>query len=165
MDKVLISKLMWSAVFLLSIFLISMLSKTKARQIQREKHLAKSRYYAIRRLITIFSMILAIGLLIAVWGINIKHLWVSLTSILAMIAVAFFAVWSLLGNILAGVIIFFTEPFKIDDQIEILPDNLKGKVIAINTFFTLISDQDENVINMPNSMVFQKFIKRIRKKK
>ncbi|MFH1061500.1 MAG: mechanosensitive ion channel domain-containing protein [Candidatus Omnitrophota bacterium] len=165
MDKVLISKMMWTVVFLMGIFFVSMFSKTKVRQIQQEKQLAKSRYYTLKRLISVFSVILAIGLLIGVWGINIKHLWVSMTSVLALIAVAFFAVWSLVGNILAGIIIFFTEPFKINDRIEILPDNIKGKVIAINTFFILISDEDENIINIPNSMVFQKFVKRIKKKK
>jgi small-conductance mechanosensitive channel len=82
-----------------------------------------------------------------------------------MIAVAFFAVWSLVGNILAGIIIFFTEPFKINDQIEILPENIKGKVIAINTFFTLLHDEEHNIINIPNSMIFQKFVKKIKRKK
>ncbi|MBU1045260.1 MAG: mechanosensitive ion channel family protein [Candidatus Omnitrophica bacterium] len=165
LDKILITKMMWTVLFLLGIFFMSVLTKSKVKQIQEEKQLAKSRYYTIKRLVSIFSVILAIVLMVALWGINIRHLWVSITSVLAMIAVAFFAVWSLVGNILAGIIIFFTEPFKINDRIEVLPENIKGKVIAINTFFTLIHDEEDNIINIPNSMVFQRFVKRLKRKK
>ena len=97
--------------------------------------------------------------LISVWGINVKNLWISITSILAVIAIGFFAIWSLLSNICAGVILFFTSPFKVDDYIEILPENITGKVLAVNLFFALLEDDEGYHINVPNSLFFQKYIK------
>jgi len=103
--------------------------------------------------------------MVLVWGINVKSLWFSVGSVLAMIAVAFFAVWSLIGNILAGVILFFTTPFKVNDTIEIMPDEIRGKVLAVNTFFTVLSDEEQNLISVPNSVFFQKYTKRMKKER
>ena len=134
-----------------------------AKFIQTDHKIEKSRYYAIRRIISIGTSLLLILILSSIWGIDIKNLWVSVTGILAMIAVAFVAVWSLIANILAGFILFFTSPFKINDTIEIMPDEIKGKVLAINTFYTLISDEAGNQISVPNSLFFQKYIKKYKK--
>ena len=163
MENFALSKLTLSILYSIIILLLSTLFKNKAKKTQEKNKLSKSRYFIIRRLINITSVSLLFIAIILIWGINIKNLWVSITGILAMIAVAFFAVWSLVGNILAGIIIFFTSPFKINDTIEILPDNIKGKVLAINTFFTLIKDTEENQINIPNSLFFQKYVKKIKK--
>ncbi|MBU4305671.1 MAG: mechanosensitive ion channel family protein [Candidatus Omnitrophica bacterium] len=164
MENFMLNKLILSILSLTIVFFLSAFSKAKVKKIQEKNHLSKSRYFIIRRLINLGSSSLLVIILVLIWGVNIKNLWVSITGILAMIAVAFFAVWSLVGNILAGIIIFFTSPFKINDQIEILPDNIKGEVLAINTFFTLIRDAEENLINVPNSLLFQKYVKKIKKK-
>jgi len=95
------------------------------------------------------------------WGINIESVWVMVTSILALIAIGFFAVWSLLSNVLAGVLLFFTGIIRIGDSIEILPDNIKGKVVKVGTLFTLLKDEESNVFSIPNNLLFQKYIKKI----
>jgi len=164
MENILFTKVIVSVIAFLFVFAVSFWAKVETKKIQREKKLARNRYYTIKRLINLFSLVILVALFVIIWGIKIKNLWVNLTGILAMIAVAFFAVWSLIGNILAGIIIFFTSPFKANDEIEILPDNVKGKVLAINTFFTLISDAEENIISIPNSILFQKYIKKIKKR-
>ncbi len=110
------------------------------------------------------SSIILIAALILIWGVNVRDLWVSVAGILAMVAVAFFAVWSLVGNILAGLILYFTTPFRINDTIEVVPDGVKGRVLAINTFYTVILEEDDNYVNIPNSLFFQKYIRNIRKK-
>jgi small-conductance mechanosensitive channel len=138
--------------------------KRKAKEISQKKNLNKTRYFTIKRLISFINLLLLLIILILIWGVSIKDLWISIAGILAMIAVAFFAVWSLVGNILAGIIIYFTSPFKINDNIEILPDGIKGKVLAVNTFYSVISDENGDYINVPNSLFFQKYIKNIRKK-
>jgi len=50
-----------------------------------------------------------------------------------------------------------------NDTIEVLPDGIKGKVLAINTFYTIIADEEENYINIPNSLFFQKYVKNFRR--
>lgn len=136
-----------------------------AKHIQIKHKIQKSRYYTIRRIISIISTMLILMLLISTWGINIKNLWVTMTSIFAMISVAFVASWSIIANILAGFILFFTSPFRVNDTIEILPDNIKGKVLAINAFYTLLSDEDDNLLNVPNSQFFNTYIKKYKNKK
>ena len=162
MDTLLITQVSLSVLALVLSALISFGANHYARRVQQRKSLAKSRYYLIRRIISFCVVILALSMIILIWGIDLKNLWVSVTGVLAMIAVAFFAVWSLVGNMLAGVLIFFTSPFKINDLIEIMPEGISGKVIAINTFFTLLVDSEGNHINIPNSLFFQKYIKQIR---
>ena len=152
---------------LLALFIITVLYqfiKFYTKKTQQKLKLKMSRYFAIKRFMTLFYTLLLFTLLVFIWGIDFNNMWVSLTGFVAMIAVAFFAVWSLIGNILAGLILFFTSPFKINDTIEIMPDEIKGKVLAINSFYTVIIDDDENYINIPNSLLFQRYIKNVSSK-
>jgi small-conductance mechanosensitive channel len=162
MDYVIIQRIAYSAITMLAIYLLLQLLKHYARQTQRKFHIRKSRYFAIRRLLTMFSLLLSLVVLILIWNVDLKHVWVSTTGVLALIAVAFVAVWSLVGNILAGVIIYFTSPFKIEDTIEVMPDGIRGSVLAINTFYTVLLTEQQNYINVPNSLFFQKYIQVIR---
>jgi small-conductance mechanosensitive channel len=162
MDYVIIQRIVYSAITMLAIYLLLQLLKRYARQTQRKFHIRKSRYFAIRRLLTVFSLLLSLVVLILIWNVDLKHVWVSATGVLALIAVAFVAVWSLVGNILAGVIIYFTSPFKIEDTIEVMPDGIRGSVLAINTFYTVLLTEQQNYINVPNSLFFQKYIQVIR---
>lgn len=76
-------------------------------------------------------------------------------------AIGFFAVWSILSNIFAGVILFFSQTVRIQDTIEIIPDNVKGTVKDINLFFLTLTDENGNDITIPSNMIFQKMIKKI----
>ena len=164
MNPDILLKLGYSAFIIIAVNLLFQLLKLAARKTQKKKGMKKSRYFATRRLLTITSLFVIALLLILVWDVNLKNAWVSLTSILAMIAIAFFAIWSLVGNILAGVLIYFTSPFKLDDLIEVMPDGIRGRVLTINTFYTVLQDDENDYINIPNSIFFQKYIKLIRSK-
>lgn len=48
------------------------------------------------------------------WGADFKELGLFLSSAFAIIGVALFAQWSILSNITAGVVLFFSFPFKIE---------------------------------------------------
>lgn len=160
----LLQKIVLSAGALVLVMVAGQILKFYAKKTQQRLNLHKSRYFAIKRAIWFVTAFIFMLSLIIIWGINLKNLWASLTAVLAMIAVAFFAVWSLVGNILAGIILFFTVPFKINNSIELLPDGIKGKVMSINTFYTLLVDEEDNYINIPNSLFFQKCIKNYRGK-
>lgn len=162
MDILLIQKIAYSAVALMAIHLLIHLLKRYARQTQYKFGIRKSRYFAIKRLLTMASLLLSLIVVLLIWNVDLKHVWVSATGILALIAVAFVAVWSLVGNILAGVIIYFTSPFKIEDTIEVMPDDIRGTVLAINTFYTVLLTEEKNYINVPNTLLFQKYIKVIK---
>lgn len=151
----------FSAVIVLSVFRFF---KSKARKTRDEFNLDESRYFLIKRIISVFSYIIIAAVLVFIWGINLKNVWITLSSIAAMVAIAFVAVWSLLGNILAGLLLYFTTPFKINDNIEVSPDNISGKVVAINAFYTVLLGSDNSYICIPNTIFFQKYIKNYRDK-
>lgn len=154
-----LEKALYSVVTVMVAYLTAHLLKRIAKRTQQKLGIRRSRYFAIKRLISTTASGIVILLLILIWNVNIKEAWVALTSILALVAIAFFAVWSLIGNILAGVLIYFTSPFKIEDTIEVMPDEIRGKVLAINTLFTVLQASDTSYINVPNSLFFQKYIK------
>lgn len=87
-----------------------------------------------------------------------------ISTIAAMIIIGFVAVWSILGNILAALVLMIWKPFRIGDEITILPEEITGKAMEINLFFTKIETEDGNVISIPNTQIMQKFIKVIHKK-
>ena len=154
-----IAQLIYSSVFLLVNYLFFHLLKLSAKRTQKKYEIRKSRYFALRRLMSMLSVFIALGGLMFIWGLDLHNVWVTISSALAVVAIAFFATWSLIGNILAGVVLYFTSPFRIDDDIEVMPDEIRGQVIAINTFYTVVQDDDSNYINIPNSLFFQKYIR------
>lgn len=166
MDAILLKKLVFSGSVILAVYALFYLLKLSAYKTQQKFGIRRSRYFAIRRLMTMASILTTAILLLLVWDISLHNVWISLTGVLAVTAIGFFAVWSLVGNILAGIILYFTSPFKIEDDIEVMPDEISGTVLAINTFYTVLLDEDGGYINIPNSLFFQKYIrvKRSRKK-
>ena len=159
MQDIIIFKSIQTSILLVVVILSFYLLKFYARRTQERLGIRKSRYFAVRRLLRISSVVLGVLMLLVVWDINLKNVWVHLTGILAITAIAFFAVWSLVGNILAGILLYFTAPFKLDDEIEVLPEEIAGTVLAINTFYTVLQDADGNYFNIPNSLFFQKYIR------
>ncbi|HEY5653132.1 MAG TPA: mechanosensitive ion channel domain-containing protein [Pontiella sp.] len=148
-----------SGVLLLGILLLFSVIIRYARKTRQKFGIRKSRYFAILRIIRILAIFSGLFALLLVWDVSLKNVWVHVTGILAVVAIAFFAVWSLVGNLLAGVIIYFTSPFKINDDIEVMPDEIAGSVLAINTFYTVLQDPSGCYINIPNSLFFQKYIR------
>lgn len=159
MDPLPIEKIIYSVIVILLVNGLFSLLKLSARKTQQKFGIRKSRYFAIRRMITIASILLTAGLLLLIWQISLRNVWASLTGILAVTAIAFFAIWSLVGNILAGIILYFTSPFKIEDNIEVMPDEIRGTVLAINTFYSVLLDENGGYISVPNSLFFQKYIR------
>lgn len=153
-----------SVIVILIVYLLARVAKFKAKKTQEKLHLGKSSYLMIERLISFFSFLIVFAILIFIWGIKLQQIWMILSGIAAMVAIAFFAVWSLLANILAGALLYFTAPFKIKDNIEVSPDNIVGRVIAINTFYTVLIDNNETYIYVPNALFFQRYIKNYKDK-
>ncbi|MFC1586008.1 mechanosensitive ion channel family protein [Fibrobacterota bacterium] len=108
-------------------------------------------------------MFLLLGLIvvISIWGIQIKNLWMLITGVFGIMAIGFFAVWSILSNCVAWLLILTSDLFRIEDTISILPDDISGEVIDMKLFFLVLKDGEGNIIHIPNSMLFQKYIKKI----
>jgi len=119
----------------------------------------KIQRHALQQAFSTVVWILVIIGVISVWSVDVGNLWVFFTSVLGIVAIGFFAVWSILSNIIAGVILLLSQSVKIGDDIVILPDEVKGKVAKITLMFVTLKD-GKHEVHVPNNMFFQKFIKK-----
>jgi small-conductance mechanosensitive channel len=129
------------------------------RRFARAQKIDTRRTAIVNKLITIF---LFIGLLIAetiTWGVHVSGLYVFITSFFAMVAIGFFAVWSVLSNITASVLIFFLFPYKIGDHIQVVGDDIKGTITDITLFHLIVESGDTGIVTIPNNVVIQKSIR------
>ena len=120
----------------------------------------ESRTNQVIRVFSVFINLMLVIVLIIIWGVDPRNLLVALSSIFAVIGVAMFAQWSILSNITAGLLIFFTSPFKIGDYIHIQDKDMDfdAKVLDILTFYTHLETRNGEKISYPNSLFFQKGI-------
>lgn len=114
----------------------------------------------LNRIMTIFFNIAVVIVLIVIWGVDTENLFVALSSVFAVIGVAFFAQWSLLSNITAGIILFFSAPFRIGNYIRLVDNDiqLEAKVVDIFTFYTHLRTKEGRLYIFPNSLLLQKSI-------
>lgn len=107
----------------------------------------------------------AVLLIIQQFGIEINSLWAVISTIMAMVAIGFVAVWSVLSNLLCTLMLIIFHPFRIGDDIEIIDpamtEGLGGKVRNINLIFTTLSAPDKlSTIQIPNNLFFQKILRK-----
>ncbi len=101
-----------------------------------------------------------------VWEISFKGLAFYFASIFTVVGVALFASWSILSNITAYAIIFFSFPFKIGSTIRIIDgdNSVEGKVDDLTFFFIKIKLATGELVTYPNNLAIQKPIKNLNKK-
>lgn len=102
-------------------------------------------------------------------GVSATVLWTALSGFVAVAAVAFFAMWSVLSNLLCAVLIYTIGPFRIGDVVELVDTldkpGVKGRVMEINLMFTTLIEPPEMggaLVQVPNSQFFQKSVRRWR---
>lgn len=148
-------------VILLVLLLVgNMIFRTVLRRIDKRVQFALERKRIIFKIIHLFIAILVIVGLIAIWGVDPKQLFLFLTSALTILAVGFFAQWSILSNITASLILFFNHPIHIGGYIKIVDKDLpiEGIVENITIFFLYIRTAEGELLSIPNMLVMQKTI-------
>lgn len=110
----------------------------------------------INILITILSTIV----IILIWGVQTKDIFITISSIATVIGVAMFAQWSILSNITSGILLFFSFPFKIGDQIKIHDKDFpeEGEIVDISAFYVTLKLLSGELVIYPNNLFFQKGI-------
>jgi len=98
-------------------------------------------------------------LLLEIWGVSVGGLWTLLVSAATIVGVGFLATWTMISNITASFFIAFWRPFHLGDTIEILPENLSGRVIDSNLMFVVVRENSGAVIQVPNNLFFQKMFR------
>src|SRR5262249_60057600 len=119
-------------------------------------HLTDKTNFIISRVITAVLWILTVFILFNVWGIGLGGVWAILVSIITIIGVGFIATWAMTSNFTASFFLVLWRPFHVGQTVEVLPENLKGRVVGRNLMFTTLSEESGSVLQIPNSLFFQK---------
>ncbi len=125
-------------------------------------HLTPQDLMPLRKILKSVLYLVTAILILTVFGVNLGGLWAIMSTILAMVAIGFVAVWSLLSNVSSTVIILLFRPFSVGDELEFAGEPVKGKVVDLNFLYTTLRAEDGMLIQIPNNLFFQKSVKRRR---
>jgi len=83
-----------------------------------------------------------------------------LAAVLAMVAIGFVAVWSVMSNVSCTLLLIVFKPFRILDEIEFPGEPVKGRVVDLNLLHTTLKTDSGETFHIPNNLFFQKTIRR-----
>jgi small-conductance mechanosensitive channel len=131
----------------------------KKTQIQR------GRRKIIIKAVYLLNTMTTLVLLAAIWGLEQNEIAVFVTTILTVLGIGFFAQWSLLSNITAGIILFFNHPMKIGDTIKVFDKDfpIEGEITDLTYFFVYIKINVDEIVTIPNTLLLQKSISIVEK--
>ncbi len=164
MFKIIENQYLQEEILTFSIILFAIILKTIiAKSIRKYASLHETiehRTNLVIKYINILLYLLVFLLIIIIWGVKKDQIFLFISSVLTVVGVAAFAQWSILSNITAGIIIFFSYPFKIGDVIEIHDKDfpIQGEVEDIKAFYILLKTKENGVITYPNNLLMQKGI-------
>ncbi len=144
----------------LALFIVRMISAQAVRKVMSRLEFGFQRKRMTLKIINMLLVTIAVVISLGIWGLKGRDLFVFATSVVTVIGVAFFAQWSILSNLSAGLILFFSHPLKIGDFIEIKDKELSvlGRVDDISMFFIHIVTVDEERVTVPNNIILQKTV-------
>lgn len=153
-----------TAVLVLSLPVIKYVTRNLIRRYALLSKKLENRTMQVIRVFSITINLMFVIALIIIWGVDPHNLLVAISSIFAVLGVALFAQWSMLSNVTAGIVIFFTTPFRIGDNIRLLDKDMPfdAHVDDILSFHTILRTKDGEIISYPNSLFFQKGVSVIR---
>ena len=106
----------------------------------------KRRFIIINKIISVIVYTSVIIIISFIW-VDENQLIYFISSFLTILGIAFFAQWSILSNITAGLILFVNYPVKIGDEITILEkdNNITGEIKDIGAFFITLQTEDKEL--------------------
>jgi small-conductance mechanosensitive channel len=140
-------------VYVLTRFIVSKLVVSFAKRSQT----IEKRTRLVLKYIHLLMNILAIFSIIIIWGVQTKDILLALSSIVTIVGVAMFAQWSILSNITSGIILFFSFPYKIGDNIIIHDKDfpIEAEIEDIGAFHVYLKTKKGETIVYPNNLMLQ----------
>ncbi|MEX0937898.1 MAG: mechanosensitive ion channel family protein [Pirellulales bacterium] len=127
--------------------------------LQTHRHLPGPLVHLLRRIARWVVCIAAFVVLLQVAGV-LHSVFAAVSGMLALLAIGFVAVWSVLSNTLCSLILMITRPFRIGDTLCFPPDELRGRVVNFSMLFTTLETEDGFTLQVPNNIFFQRPILR-----
>ncbi|MBS9905334.1 mechanosensitive ion channel family protein [Vibrio alginolyticus] len=131
------------------------------------KGVKKARLSFIQRCFNVALLFLTASIFAIITGIGYGDVSLFLSSIFAVLGVAFIAQWSILSNITASFLIFFVFPYRVGDRIKVVDkdEDICGEIQEISMFHVLIKHDNGNLITYPNNQILQKAALKLAKNK
>jgi small-conductance mechanosensitive channel len=139
--------------------LLNRLLRRLIRRFEARLHLPYNTVLVVTRIASGGLWLLAALLVLNLWGVSVGGLWTLLASAIAVIGVGFLAVWTIVSNVTASFFITVWRPFKLGQTVELLPENLRGRVIDRNMMFTMLREEGGSILQIPNNLFFQKIFR------
>jgi small-conductance mechanosensitive channel len=155
-----------SVVVILLLIIAKYISKKLIKKYTQLLNKSELRALQMKQIMNILLNILFVFIIAIIWGLDPRNLLLGLSSVFAVIGVAMFAQWSILSNITAGIIMFFSAPYSVGDRIHLIDKDLpiKATIENIQTFYTHIRTDENELIVIPNNLFLQKIVSVIEKK-
>lgn len=159
------NKIIYTIITVVVLLIFQLILKKTAQRQGRKSEIQITRTRLMFKYINILVVLIASFLLAMSWGMDIKELSLIFSSVFAVIGVALFAIWSILSNITAGIILFFSFPYKIGDKIEIHDKDFPIKAIIedIKAFHIHLRTGEGQLITYPNNLLLQKAVTLVQK--
>ena len=156
------NELLGSLIIIVLVIILRFLSHKTVRKVGSISDLNEARTRLVSKYISFGFSVLAVVGLILIWGVNVKELGLILSSVFAVIGVALFAQWSILSNVTAGIILFFSFPFKLGDRIQILDKDLESSgtyvIEDIRAYHIHLRKENGQLVTYPNNLMLQKAV-------
>ncbi|MCJ7766506.1 MAG: mechanosensitive ion channel family protein [Thiovulaceae bacterium] len=152
------SNILWSIAAVTVAYASYRLFKRILEKIARRKGAAEKRLFYIEKVFEVLFAVAALIVIAFIWSVDIKGISVVASSVFAIIGVAMFAQWSILSNVTASIIIFFTFPARIGDKIRVIDgeNSVEGIIQEISLFQIELKDSENHTILYPNNLLLQK---------
>ncbi|PWL38456.1 mechanosensitive ion channel protein MscS [Flagellimonas aquimarina] len=154
------TQILITVILLIIILILNSLSKRAIRRFGKISSIDMNNRKIIFYLSNLFFYGLAIVVITIIWGVNLQEFSVFISSVLAIVGIGFVAQWSILSNLTASVILFFSHPLRLGDRVRVLDKDFDwtGKVEDISGFYLFMRTDDGRKISIPTNLVIQKGI-------
>ncbi|MDO6518063.1 mechanosensitive ion channel domain-containing protein [Zobellia uliginosa] len=144
------------------LLILKFITDKTIRKIGRISDIVEARTLLITKYTSILLTLIGFGVISFIWGVNFREVGLVFSSVFAVIGVALFASWSILSNITAGVILFFSFPFKIGDRVRILDKDIETEepflIEDIRAFHVSLRKKNGELLIYPNNLMMQKAV-------
>lgn len=146
-------------------FIIRSISAKIIRKSASVNEVLETRTNLVIKYINLLLGLLALTSIIIVWGVKKDQIFLFISSVFTVVGVATIAQWSILSNITAGIILFFSYPFKIGDVINIHDKDfpIQAEIEDIKAFYIMLKTAEGEQITYPNNLLIQKGISLVKK--
>lgn len=140
--------------------LVKYVAKKLVKKYGKLTHKTEGRMAQVKQIIAIMINVLFIFSVAIIWGVKTQNLLGGLITTVTFLGVALFAQWSVLSNITAGIVMFFSAPYRLGDKIKIVDKDIPitATIESIKTFYTHIRTDEGELIVLPNNIFLQKVV-------